>query len=163
MRSATPRDTPARPPLANRPAQSAHSARQRRSRGLGLLDALISVAVLSVCSLGLVRFQARMISHNTESQARLLATQFADELMSTVLVDNRHAGCYTLPSPSDCDTPAARERAADWQKRAEAGVPSVRSITAALDARGERFTVRLVWQARNSADEHQVELTTDVR
>lgn len=135
----------------------------RTARGVGMLDALIAVALLAVCSLGLVRFQARMIGQTGEANTRLVATQFADELMSTVLVDNARAGCYTLPTPGSCDSTVASARAADWRTRALAAVPGATAASSGLDASGQRFGVTLQWVGKNTGDAHRLDLATDVR
>ena len=71
-------------------------------RGIGLIDALIALAILSFGMLALTRFQGRMVSQTTEAQSRSTAMRLADELMSTALVDPANLACYTMPATGVC-------------------------------------------------------------
>ena len=55
------------------------------SRGIGLIDALIALAILSFGMLGMARFQSRIVMGASESQSRTVAAQFNDELINTAL------------------------------------------------------------------------------
>ncbi len=135
--------------------------RRRRVRGLGLIDALIALAILAFGLLGMTRMQTGLVRQTTESQMRLTAAQLGDELLSTVLVDVGNAGCYTLPDAEDCTSLAARARAEDWEDRVGAALPGEVGVTAAVD--DGRFTVTLTWTARDSGETRTLEASTDVR
>lgn len=132
-------------------------------RGIGLLDGLVAVAILSFGLLGLARFQSGMIAQSTEAQGRMAASQFADELLSTVLVDTANAGCYTLPQAGACNNASALARATEWQERALAALPGDDEATTVLDLGTQRFTVTLRWSGKASTDRHNLQMTTDVR
>ena len=132
-------------------------------RGIGLLEGLIAVAILSFGLLGLARFQSGLIAQSTEAQGRMLASQFADELLNTVLVDTANAGCYTLPQAGGCASAAATARASDWRTRALAALPGDDEAGSVLDAATQRFTVTLRWTGKSSTDRHNLRMTTDVR
>ena len=137
---------------------------RRRTRGLGLIDGLVAMAILAFGLLALTRFQTRMLSQSTEAQARLTATQYADELLNTVRVDTDNRGCYELPNPGSCGSEPAKATAADWNARVAAGLPGG-SASAAITSVGQRFemTVSVGWAAREAGDSnHKLEVTTDV-
>lgn len=132
-------------------------------RGLGLLEGLVALAILSFGLLGLARFQTGLIAQSTESQGRMAAAQLADELLSTVLVDTGNAGCYTLPQVGVCANAAATARATDWQNRALLALPGNHGATSTLDAATQRFTVTLTWTGKAALDAHTLQMATDAR
>ena len=140
-----------------------HPPGRAAQRGIGLLDGLVAVAILSFGLLGLARFQSGMIAQSTEAQSRMAASQLADELLNTVLVDTANAGCYTLPQAGDCTNASALARATDWQLRALAALPGNDEATSALDLATQRFTVTLRWSGKASTDRHILQMTTDAR
>jgi Tfp pilus assembly protein PilV len=138
-------------------------ARLLTSRGSGLLDGLIALAILGFGMLSMTRFQTRLIAQTTEAQSRQVATQFAAELLATVLVDTSNAACYTLPQAGTCGNSAAITRTADWATRVAAALPGSPSSTATLDSASGRMTVVLTWTGNDSGDTRRMETTTDVR
>ena len=101
-----------RPPSGSMKVAKPHFLENRhpqrlRIAGVGLLDALISLAILSFGMLAMTRFQGRMVAQTTESQSRQLATQLAGEQLSTVLVDVANAACYTKPQSGTCGNAGA--------------------------------------------------------
>lgn len=146
------------PRLPQRPRPG---ARRARVRGLGLIDALIALAILAFGLLGMTRMQTNLVRQTTESQARLTAAQLGDELLSTVLVDLGNVGCYTLPDADGCASDAARDRAEGWAARVGTALPGEVEATTAVD--DGRFTVTITWTARDSGETRTLEATTDVR
>ena len=130
-------------------------------RGMGLIDALIALALLAFGLLGMTRMQTSLVRQSTESQARLTAAQLGDELLSTVLVDVANAGCYTLPDADGCASATARARAEDWEARVAGALPGNVEATAALD--DGQFTVTITWTGKDSGETRTLEATTDVR
>ena len=124
---------------------------------------MIAVAILSFGMLGLARFQTTLMAQTTDSRSRTTATQLADELLSTVLVDTGNAGCYTLPNPSGCTSSAAALRAADWKVRALAALPGDHTAVATLDGGTQRFTVTVTWTGKGGSDPHTLQVSTDAR
>ncbi|RVT51432.1 pilus assembly protein PilV [Rubrivivax albus] len=143
------------------PPTPTRAPRRRHARGMGLIDALIALALLAFGLLGMTRMQTSLVRQTTESQTRLTAAQLGDELLSTVLVDVGNAGCYTLPDAGDCASVAARERAEDWETRVAGALPGDVEATSAL-ADGQ-FTVTITWTGKDSGDTRTLEATTDVR
>jgi type IV pilus assembly protein PilV len=139
------------------------SPRRLGLRGVGLIDALIAIAILSFGLIGMTRMQGRMVSASTDAQLRTVAMQKADELLNTVLVDNANAPCYTLPAAGACGSPVAAARAVDWATDLATAmwVPATPTVT--LDAGTGRMTVQIEWTSREGADPRQLRVVTDVR
>lgn len=132
----------------------------RPARGIGLLDALIAMAILAFGLLGMTRMQTSLVRQGTESLSRLTASQLGDELLSTVFADAGHAGCYVLPTPAACASTVARARAAEWQARVLGALPG--AVQARSELAGTQFTVTLTWTGKDSGETRMLEVTTDV-
>lgn len=132
-------------------------------RGVGLIDALIAIAILSFGLIGMTRMQGRMVSASTDAQLRTVAMQKADELLNTVLVDNANAGCYTLPSPGTCASSVASARAAAWATDLATAMWVPVTSTVVLDTGTGRMTVEIGWTSREGADARLLRVVTDVR
>lgn len=134
----------------------------RRSRGFGLLDALIAMAILSFGLLGMTRLQARALAQATESQSRMTASQYGDELVSTALIDTAHKECYTLPAVGICSSSAARALTTDWNSRMAAALPGG-TATSTYDSASGRLQVVINWTGKESGDLRSLVATTDMR
>ena len=139
------------------------NARPREQRGVGLIDALIAIVILSFGLLGMTRLQGRMVTAATDAQLRTTAVQLADELLSTVLVDAGNAACYTRPQAGTCANSAAVARTTDWATRVTAALPGTVSSGVVLDAATGRMTVTIGWTGRNAGDARQLQVVTDAR
>jgi type IV pilus assembly protein PilV len=137
--------------------------RLQLTRGVGVLDALIALVILSFGLLAMTRFQSRMVAQTTESQSRLVATQFGDELLSTVLVDVRNAACYTLPQTGTCASATAKTNTQAWATRLAAALPPPVTSGAVIDAATGRMTLAITWTGKASQDTRQLQVVTDVR
>jgi type IV pilus assembly protein PilV len=135
----------------------------RHVRGFGLIDAMIALVILAFGLLAMTRFQARMITATTESQGRLTALQFSDELLTHALVDVGNVNCYTLPQTGVCPSAAAKARADEWADRAASALPGAVTTQASHNAATGRFVVRLRWTGRESNEQRTLEASTDVR
>ena len=138
----------------------------RHARGVGLLDGLIALAILAFGLLGMTRMQTNLVRQASDSQARLTAAQFGDELLNTALVDVDNAACYTLPAAGECASAAASARTTDWDTRVKAALPG--TVTAASALADEQLTVTLTWTGRTGDEddedsERTLQVTTDVR
>lgn len=151
---------------------------RRRHRGLGLIDALVALAVLAFGMLAMTRFQSRMVAQSSDAQIRLDATRYADQLLGMALVDpintlssNASNGpCYAVPVAAGCTKPAAQLAATQWAASAPQAMPMGRNVVAqsAWDAANNRLTATISWTGKAiqegvAAETHQVSVTTDVR
>lgn len=131
------------------------------SRGVGLLDAVIALVILSFGVLAMTRLQGRLLAQGSEAQQRLVATQLGDELLSNALVDVTNAACYTLPQAGVCGNSGAATRTSAWATRVTNALPGPATSTATIN--GDRFTVAITWTGKGSGDTRNLEVTTDVR
>lgn len=140
------------------------------SRGAGLFDALIALAILSFGLLAITRFQGRMVAQTTETQSRQTASQLAGELLSTVLVDVGNAACYTRPQSGACSNSGAITRTTEWATRTAASLPGTVTVAATLGpvsgppvVPAGQFLVTITWTGKATSDTHTLAVTTDVR
>ncbi len=147
---------PRAPHRAHTPA-----ARVRPARGLGLLDALIGLVLLAVGMLALAGFQTRLVGQTTDAQTRAVAMQFANELLSTALVDPANLACYSVPASAGCASVVARNSTAQWAERVAGGLPGPVSVQALLA--GTQLTVLIDWTAKNGQDTSRLQVVTDVQ
>lgn len=137
-------------------------------RGVGLLDALIALAILAFGMLAMMGLHARVLAQGTESQSRIIATQIADQLLAMAVIDPTHANCYTHNPVADACPAAqpARTATASWAADAAARLPGFTRATSQLA--GDRLTVTLAWTGKSvqegqRPDTHQIVMTSDVR
>jgi Tfp pilus assembly protein PilV len=138
------------------------SSPRRKARGFTLIDSLIALAILAFGLLAMTRLQARALAQSTESQARMTAVQFGDELISTILIDLGNRDCYRLPAAGTCGSAAATALATDWNTRLTAALRGG-SATSSYDSATGRMTVSIKWTNKESASENRLNATTDVR
>ncbi|MFN0182200.1 MAG: pilus assembly protein PilV [Aquabacterium sp.] len=139
-----------------------HLTLRRSQRGIGLIDGLVALAVLAFGLLAMTRFQSRLVAQSTESQQRVAAMQFGDELLSTALVDVGNAACYTLPQQGACNSAPAQARADDWSLRTLAALPGSPTAGVALDTANNRLTVTITWTGRHASETRTMQMATDV-
>jgi len=139
-----------------------------RQRGVGLLDAMVALAILAFGTLAMTRLQVRLVAQSTESQNRIVAAQIADQLFSLAIVDPDHASCYThAPVASDCpEANPARAATSNWAAEAATRLPGFKSASSVLNA--GQLTVTLTWSGKSvqegqAPDSHQIVMTSDVR
>jgi type IV pilus assembly protein PilV len=136
---------------------------RRIARGFGLIEALVAMLIMTFGMVALTQFQSRLIVQTTDSQSRATASQFAGELLGTVLVDAANAACYTLPQAGTCSNDAAKERTADWADDVAAALPGPVTTTSTLDVATSRLTVVITWTGKTGDDTRRLESITDVR
>jgi len=136
--------------------------KHKRSRGFGLIDGLIALAILSFGLLGMTRLQARALAQATESQSRMTAGQYADELLSSALIDTLNRNCYTLPASGTCGSVTAKAIADDWKTRLQAALKDG-TATSTLNATTRQLTLIITWTGKESEATRRLEATTDLR
>jgi Tfp pilus assembly protein PilV len=139
------------------------SPHRRSSRGVGLIDALIALAILCFGLLAVTRLQSRMVTSSTDAQLRQSAVQLADELLNTAIVDVANAACYTLPQSGTCANAGAKTRTTEWSTRVTTALPGSTTPTVTLNAGTGQMTVVLAWTGRESSEARQLQVVTDVR
>lgn len=118
-----------------------------RQRGIGLLDGMAALACLAFGMLAMTDFQTKLVAQSTEAQQRQVASQLADELLNTALIDSAsNVTCYVLPASGTCPAAGATALAntAAWRARVLATLPNATSPVVTSAASG-RLTVTLGW------------------
>ena len=129
---------------------------------MGLLDALIGLAILAFGMLSMTGFQARLVTQGTEAQSRIAASLLADELLTLAMLDPANAACYTVPATGVCGNATARANTDAWAVRALGGLTAPASVTTVLDGNG-RLEAVLTWRGRDPSDNRELRALTDVR
>jgi type IV pilus assembly protein PilV len=132
-------------------------------RGIGLIDALIALAILSFGLLAITRLQGRMVTSTTDAQLRQTAVQLADELLNTAIVDVDNAACYTLPQSGTCGNAGAKTRTTEWATRVATALPGSVTSTVALNAGTGQMTLNIAWTGKEASEARQLQVVTDVR
>jgi type IV pilus assembly protein PilV len=139
------------------------SARRPTLRGVGLIEALIALALLAFGMLAMTRFQSRLISQGTDVQMRMTATQLSDELMNRALVDPANPGCYTEPEEGACASAAARDLTDAWVEQVNNTLPGDENVSVLYNAASHEFSATLTWVSKDGEDERSMTAVTDVR
>ncbi len=146
------------------PLAAATRRAMRGMRGVGLIDGLIAIAILSFGLVGMARMQGRMVSASTDAQMRTAAVALADQLLNTMLVDNGNAACYTLPQTGPCASPAAITATNAWAARVLSDLPGTVTRAVTLDTGSGRMQVAIEWTSRQDPnDTLRVRMETDAR
>lgn len=122
---------------------------RRAQQGVGLFDGLVALAILGFGLFSLTGFQTRLVAQGTEAQHRLIASQLADELLNTALVDSAtNTTCYLLPASGACTAAGATALAytTAWKTRVMQTLPNATSPTVTQDGATGQLVVRLNWQ-----------------
>ncbi len=133
-----------------------------RQRGMGMIDGLIALVILSFGLLGITRMQAKTLALGSESQARATAAQFGSEILGAALIDNTNYACYTVPAAGGCGSATASTYTDGWKTRVVAALPSA-TPTVTYDAATSRLKVKITWTGKSESDTRTLEATTDVR
>lgn len=141
---------------------------RRAQAGVGLIDALVALVILSFGMLAIAGFQARLLSQGSDAGTRMQASALADELLSYAAVDVPNKACYQAPlNGANCAgaaSAAAAAYTAAWADRVASAVPGFQSASAALQDGGQRLTVSIRWTSKaDESDVRELEATTDVR
>lgn len=136
---------------------------RRAHRGMGLFDALIALAILSFGLLGMTRLQTNLVRQASESQSRMTAVQFGDELLSTALVDVPNRLCYTVPVDAGCLSATAKSRTEAWDARVKAALPGTVTTASVFDAATGQLTLTITWLGKSESEPRSLQVTTDVR
>ncbi|WP_284619666.1 type IV pilus modification PilV family protein [Aquabacterium humicola] len=135
----------------------------RSQRGFGLFDSVVALSLLGFGLLALVRMEGNLAGQSTEAAQRLTASQLADELLNSMLVDNANPNCYTLPAAGACGNATARAMTDAWKVRALARLPHATSVTSTYNAATGRLTVQLAWYYKQAGEARTHEVISDVR
>lgn len=122
-------------------AQTALSGRRNQS-GVGLIEVLIAVLVLSIGFLGIAALQVRSLSMNNSSMARSVATMDSYSILDAMRADLANAQnlaynitVYGNACPATTDT-LAHTQLTQWCNQLAAGLGASASTTGTIDCIG---------------------------
>ncbi|MBD8879375.1 type IV pilus modification protein PilV [Rhodanobacter sp. 7MK24] len=124
-------------------AQTDMLGRSRQS-GVGLIEVLIAVLVLSIGFLGIAALQARSLSMNNSSMARSMATIDSYSILDAMRADltNAQSGTYNTATPlaaNACPTTTdtlAHTQLTQWCNQLAAGLGASASTTGNINCTG---------------------------
>lgn len=93
-------------------------ATRKPQRGVGLIEVLVAVLVLSIGFLGMAALEARSLTNNNSAMARSMATIASYSILDAMRADltNAKAGSYNTATPIKADAcPAASSTLASVQ------------------------------------------------
>ena len=137
------------------------TASRRGQFGVGLLELLIAVLILSFGILGITAMQSRALSYSQLSTFRSQATALTDDVLDRMRLDRKKVRdgdwsstlSQTSASYASATTLAGHELA-DWKNRVEQLLPngSASIATGATTSSGEpvHITVQIQWAEKDS-------------
>ena len=133
----------------------------RSQTGVGLLELLIAVLILSFGILGITAMQARALSYSQLSTYRSQATALTDDMLDRMRLDrakvrhgdwsstlNQTSASYAAP------TSLAERELGDWKSRVHDllpnGAASITTVTATSTDEPVHITIQIQWAERDS-------------
>ena len=112
----------------------------RPQQGAAMLEALVSVLILSLGVLSLVGLQGSMLRESSNAEYRTQASYLANRLVGQIWVDTTHMASYAI---EDGSCSSANEACADWVTDVQNQLPNG-SANVAIDA-SNNVTVTISW------------------
>lgn len=123
--------------------------------GFSLLEALVTLAILSVALLGLAFLQAQGMQMNTSAYARTQASILASDIIDRMRLNSANAAAYDTgsfsPTPASCTITGAPDADNDrhcWYGRLQSALPQG---DGAIAVNGSVVTVTVSWSERPGA------------
>lgn len=130
-------------------------------RGYGLIEALISIVILSFGILGIAQFQVVTLAKSTDNQARLQAIATADELLTMMKLDAPNSTCYTMPSAGGCASQTASTYLGTVTSQLSSTLPGFQSLTSTIN--GNTVNVTIKWTSKAYKDTRSYTMVSDLR
>jgi type IV pilus assembly protein PilV len=134
-------------------------------RGSVLIEGLIAMTIFAIGVLGLTSLQTSLKVRDYDAKLRVLASEYAGELIGMAVSDPKNKNCYTIPVNSQvgCASATAKALAQDWQDQVTATIPNIsaNNNTATLSA-SNNFKVTINWQRTSSQSLHTYSATTRI-
>ncbi|MCH8531181.1 MAG: type IV pilus modification protein PilV [Saccharospirillum sp.] len=133
----------------------------RSQRGIGMIEVLISLLILSIGLLGMAALQARGLTMTTESLQRTQATILANDIIERARANRVNVAGYDTngflnPAPS-CDltffvanASVVADDLAEWENNLGC---LLAGGNGRVDVNGNNLTVTITWQDRTEIDE----------
>jgi type IV pilus assembly protein PilV len=148
-------------------------SKRRGQAGVGLIEVLVAVLVLSIGFLGIAALQVRSLSMNNSSMARSVATMASYSILDAMRADlvNAQNGAYNTAAPlagNACPTATgtlADTQLTQWCNQLAAGLGASASTTGMIDCTGSLglCTVTVTYddsKSRSSASDTTMQTVT---
>jgi type IV pilus assembly protein PilV len=139
---------------------------KRYQSGGGLVEGLMSLAVLSIGILGIVGMQATLIQENSESRIRMQAGFFATSLLGMAAANPENVGCYIVNDTQSvaCASGDAQAQATSWVNQVTTTLPGSTGVPpqVSYNSVSGQLTVTLRWQLANDTTVHNYVSATQV-
>lgn len=148
------------------------SARVRRQKGVGLIEVLVAVLILSIAFLGIAALQAMSLSANNSSMSRSMATVASYSILDAMRADlgNVSSGAYNTSSalkasacPTDVSTLPA-SHLSQWCGQLGSTLGAADTTTGTISCVGRDCTVTISFlDVRPGADTTKKQQTVETR
>jgi len=120
---------------------------ERSQSGYYLIESLVALLIFAGGTLGLVNLYGVLQTRSWDAEFRVLASGYANEILSVIIADNVNSGCYTLPTPGTCSSAVATTYITGWLAEVNAGlpIPAGTPPVIAISATNQ-ITVTINWQ-----------------
>lgn len=136
-----------------------------RQKGMTLLEALVSLVILSIGLLGLAGFQYKTMQSSDIAKSRAIVSYFAEELISNAATDPANVATKYTIANGTCTESANTSFCNSWKNRLIAEVPNLSSseLQAVYTSASGNFAITIKWKIRqNSVDEQTLVTTTNL-
>lgn len=131
-------------------------------QGTTLLEALVSLVILSIGLLGLAGFQYKTMQSSDLAKSRAIVSYFAEELISNAATDPGNVATKYTITDGACTESANTSFCNNWKSRLTTEVPNLSSsaIQAVYTSADGTFAVTIKWKIRQNSTDEQTLLTT---
>lgn len=137
-------------------AQRSTSCSPRRQSGIVLIEALISVVLLSLGILGLIALQGSMGANLTDAKYRAEASFLANQLLGQMWIDQSNLVKYAV-SGGSCTQ--SYMQCSDWLAKVGRDLPEG---SASVVLNGTAVTITVTWQTPGVGMPHNYVLSANV-
>lgn len=137
----------------------------RGQRGVSLVEALVSLAILAIGVLATMNLQGTMVATSSGAQLRAEAAYYAEQIIGLATADAANAACYAFQS--GCGSTVASDMAENWRDEVRAALPGATTTALAPSVTWTsgtgQFTVVLQWRHPGDDVARNLTVTTALR
>lgn len=136
---------------------------RHRIRGVGLIEVLVTLIILSTALLTLTALQTRSLQFNHSAYLRSQANILAYDILDRVRINRGEADSYNLDAGDDSPSPSSsnleQQDLGEWRALIEATLPGG---TSGISCTGDpvQCTVTIQWEEQNTSGDESEDSTT---
>lgn len=151
------------PPVMTTRSRRVPVVNRRRIRGVGLIEVLVTLIILSTALLTLTALQTRSLQFNHSAYLRSQANILAYDILDRVRINRAKADSYNLDADDDAPSPSSsnleEQDLGEWRALVEATLPGGTSgISCTGDPVQCRVTIK--WEEQNTSGDESEDSTT---